>query len=252
MARIPHIPFHFHALGHALSGEFTHPTRVLIDAQASASLPSIGGHAQNHAEGYFCQDFIRFGRAHTHVTGRWNEQRTEARTHAVTVIYDLNILDVVTAERIESNLRSVHRVGDPVGHITAGGSHFHNLRIHGYPVEVKLRHNHLAECKNGADFQKEVESDKKNGRMAEHEDGVALCSLVEEIETKLPQVKSPRQHVIEIEGFGKIYLAELFAAEGERTLTMIRLSLGSPHVAALTVVEANTNGQPMPPDPGGG
>jgi hypothetical protein len=251
MARIPRIPFHFHALGHALSGEFIHPTRVLIDAQASASLPSIGGHAQAHAEGYFCQDFIRFNRAHTHVTGRWNEQRTEARTHAVTVIYDLNILDVVTAERVESNLRSVHRVGDPVGHITAGGSHFHNLRILGHPVVVKLRHNHLAECKNGPDFQKAVDSDKESGRMAEHEDGAALCSLVDTIETDLPDVNR-LQHVIEVKGFGKIYLAEVFAAEGERTLTMIRLSLGSPHVAALTVAEANTNGQPAPPIPGGG
>jgi hypothetical protein len=251
MARNPRIPFHFHALGHALSGEFTHPTRVLIDAQASASLPSIGGHAHAHAEGYFCQDFIRFGRAHTHVTGRWNEQRTEARTHATTVIYDLNILDVVRADRIESNLTSIHRVGDPVGHIAAGGSHFHNLSILGHPVVVKLRHNHLVECKGDADFQKAVESDKKNGKMAEHEDGAALCSLVDTIESDLPGVNR-LQHVIEVEGFGKIYLAEIFAAEGERTLTMIRLNLGSPHVAALTVAEANTNGQPMPPIPGGG
>jgi hypothetical protein len=30
---------------------------------------------------------------------------------------------------------------------------------------------------------------------------------------------------------------------------MLRLELGSPHVAELTAAEANTNGQPSPPTP---
>jgi hypothetical protein len=248
MARTPHIPFHFHALAHALSGEFRHPGRVLIDAQASASLPSIGGHARANAEKYFCQDFIRFKQAHTHVTGRWNEHRTEAHTHATTVIYDLNILDVVTADRIEANLSSVHKVGERVGRISAGGSSFHNLRINGHAVKVGLRHNHLADCIAGEDFKKAVETDRNSGKMAGHREGAALCSLVEEIETNLPDVNL-KQHVITVEGFGKIFLAEIFAVEGERTLTMLRLELGSPHVAELTAAEANTNGQPSPPTP---
>lgn len=248
MARTPHIPFHFHALAHALSGEFRHPGRVLIDAQASVSLPSIGGHARAHAEQYFCQDFIRFKQAHTHVSGRWNEGRTAAHSHATTVIYDLNILDVVTADRIEANLSSVHKLGERVGHISAGGSSFHNLRINGHSVKVGLRHNLLADCRTGDDFKNAVEIDKKSGKMAGHKDGAALCSLVEEIDTTLKGVDL-KQHVITVEGFGKIFLAEIFAVEGERTLTMLRLELGSPHVADLTAAEANTNGKPLPPTP---
>jgi len=251
MARKPRIPFHFHALGHALSGEIIHPTRVLIDAQASASLPTIGGHARNHAEGYYCQDYIRFRSAHTHVSGRWNEDSTVAHTHATTVIYDLNILDVVTAERIEVSVHSVHKRKDPVGHFTFEGSSFHNLRIEGHPVKVFLREQHLSKAKSGEDLKKEVETDKGNGRLAEHQDGAALCSLVEKIESSLPGVKEKENHIT-IDGFGRIYFAELFATAGARTLTMLRLELGSPQVAALTVAEANTNGQPMPPNPGGG
>jgi hypothetical protein len=42
-------------------------------------------------------------------------------------------------------------------------------------------------------------------------------------------------------------LAEIFAEPGTRTLTMMRLELGSPHVADLTTAEARINGQPPPP-----
>jgi hypothetical protein len=221
---------------------------VLINAQASASLPTIGGHSRAHAELYFCQDFIRFKQAHTHTTGRWNEDFTEAHTHATSIVYDLNILDVVTVERVQVNVRSIHRKGDPVGHFTFEGSSFQGLRIHGHLVNVTLREQHLSEAKTAADLKKEVDIDKKAGRMAEHQDGVSLCSLVEKIEATLPDAKIDRNKII-VDGFGTIFLAELFATPGQRTLTMLRLELGSPHVADLTVTEATTNGLPMPPIP---
>ena len=83
--------------------------------------------------------------------------------------------------------------------------------------------------------------------MGANEDGmVALCSLVERIDTDLPGV-DPRQPIFRVPNFGKISLAEVFAEHGRRVLTMIRLELGSPHVADLTVTEASTNGKPVPP-----
>ncbi len=69
---------------------------------------------------------------------------------------------------------------------------------------------------------------------------------MEKIETKLKGVDG-RHHVIEVKNFGKIFLAEIFAYPGTRTLTMLRLELGSPHVADLTVCETGGNGQPSPP-----
>jgi len=75
---------------------------------------------------------------------------------------------------------------------------------------------------------------------------VAICSLVEKIETKLKGV-DVKQHVIKVENFGKIFLAEVFTYPGTRTLTMLRLELGSPHVADITAAETITNGQPTPP-----
>jgi len=245
MASLHRIPFHFHAEGHAFSGEFRHPTWCLIPAQASASLPTIGGHASAHVENFRFQDFVSFKSAHTHISGKRRRDDTFA-THATTTIHGLNILGVITADLIVSRLTSVHSPREREGHIIAEDSRFEGLRIKGEDVKVILRHDLLVKCKTFEDLTKGIASDTKSGKMAVTKNGVAVCSLVEKIETKLKGVDAKR-HLIEVPNFGKIFLAEVFAEPGTRTLTMLRLELGSPHVADATAGETRTNGQPTPP-----
>jgi len=247
MAHLHRIPFHFHAHGHALSGEFRHPLWSLIPAQASASLPTIGGHAMAQAENFHFQDFVCFKSAHTHISGKRRRDETFV-THASTVVKGLDILGVVTAERIVSRLTSIHSPKEPEGHIIAEDSRFEGLKINGEDVKVTLRHDLLVKCKTFGDLTKGIANDKKSGKIAAHDEDrkVAICSLVEKIETKLKGVDAKR-HVIEVPNFGKIFLAEIFAHPGTRTLTMLRLELGSPHVADITAAETGTNGQPTPP-----
>src|SRR5260370_5697138 len=240
MAPLHRIAFNFHGHGHALSGEFRHPLFALIPAQASASLSSIGGVAFAKAENFHFQDFVCFKSAHTHISGK--RRRGEAGetfvTHASTVVKGLNILGVVTAERIVSRLTSIHKPDEPEGHIIAEDSRFEGLKIAGEDVKVTLRHELLVKCETFDDLA-------KSGKMVAHDRKrqVGICSLVEKIETKLKGVKG---HVIEVEDFGKIFLAEVFSYPGTRTLTMLRLELRSPHVADLTAAETGTNGQPGP------
>ena len=245
------IPFHFHSEGHAFSGEFRHPTWSIIPAQASAALPTIGGHAESASENFRFLDYVRFRHAHTHISGkkRISDSSESYVTHVTSVIEDLDILGMVQAERIIARLTSIHRVGDPEPHITADDSRFEGLRINNQNVKVTLRHNLLIENKTAADvIGKGIASDKKNGRMVgiDAERKVAVCSLVDKIQTKLPGVNA-KKHLIEVKNFGRIYLAELFVAESTRTLTMLRLELGSPHVATITSGEVLSNGQPLPP-----
>ena len=245
MAPIHRIPFHFHAEGHAFSGEFRHPVWCLIPAQASASLPTIGGHSSAHAENFQFQDFVSFKSAQTHISGKRRRDDTFA-THATTTIHGLNILGVVTADLVVCRLTSVHSPKEREGHIIAEDSRFEGLRIKGEDVKVILRHDLLVKCKTFEDLTKGIASDTKSGKIAVTKDGVAVCSLVEKIETKLKGV-DPKRHLIEVPNFGKIFLAEIFAEPGTRTLTMLRLELGSPHVANATAGETRTNGQPSPP-----
>src|SRR5581483_853891 len=245
------IPFHFHAEGHAFSGEFRHPTWSIIPAQAATSLPTIGGHAESTVENFRFLDYVQFKHAHTHISGkrRVGDSGDSYVTHASAVIEGLNILGTVTADRIVSRLTSVHKVGDPEPHIVAEDSRFEGLRIAGQDVKVTLRHKLLVENRTAADvIGKGIASDKKNGRMVgiDPKGRVAICSLVEKIETKLPGVDA-KKHLIEVKNFGRIYLAELFVEESTRTLTMLRLELGSPHVATITAAETRSNGQPVPP-----
>jgi len=243
MAQLHRIPFNFNGHGHALSGEFRHPLLALIPAQASASLSSIGGVALAKAENFHYQDFVCFKSAHTHISGKRRRDKTGETfvTHASTVVKGLNILGIVTADRIVSRLTSIHKPDEPEGHIIAEDSRFEGLKINDEEVKVTLRHDLLVKCKTFDDLA-------KSGKMVAH-DGkrqVAICSLVEKIETKLKGV-DPKDHVIEVKNFGKIFLAEIFSYPGTRTLTMLRLELGSPHVADLTAAQVGGNGQPTPP-----
>jgi len=241
------IPFHFHAFAHALSAEFRHPLWAIIPARASSALSSIGGHAISEERAFHFQDFVCFKSAHTFVSGKRRRDETFV-THSSTVVKGLNILGMVTVDKIVARLTSVHSPKEPEGHIIADDSRFEGLRINGQDVKVTLRHDLLVKCETFAGLAKGVAGDRKSGKIVEiNEDRkVAICSLVEKIETRLGGVDL-KQHVIEVKNFGKIFLAEIFAAPGTRTLTMLRLELGSPHVADITSGQATTNGQPSPP-----
>jgi hypothetical protein len=97
-------------------------------------------------------------------------------------------------------------------------------------------------------LRKAVASDKNSGKIVATDEGAALCSLVEKIETDLPGAQIAG-HIIRIPHFGEISLAEVFAVPGTRTLTMLRLRLGSPDAGLLTGSEVLSQGQPMPPIP---
>ncbi len=138
-------------------------------------------------------------------------------------------------------LTSIHKPEEPEGHIIAEDSRFEGLKIAGEEVKVTLRHDLLVKCKTFDDLAKSGKMVALDGKRQ-----VGLCSLVEKIETKLSGVDLKR-HLIEVKNFGKIFLAEILAYPGTKTLTMLRLELGSPHVADLTTAETTTNGKPSPP-----
>lgn len=247
MAPIPRIPFHFHAEGHAFSGEIHEPFWYPIKAKASTSLPTIGGHASARHGKFSCHELVSFERAHTHVSGK--KVGEVYLTHATTTIEGLNIEGVLTADRIVCRISSRHAVDAPEPVILADGSKFENLRINGHQVEVRLRHNLLQECDTFEKLRNKVATETKSTKNTRVDNGVALCTLVEKIESSLPQAPRDGGNVIHLQGFGKITFAEVFAVYGSRTLTMLHLELGSPQMANLTVAEDGTNGRPWPPPP---
>ena len=245
MSAKPRIPFHFQAQAHAFSGTFQRPLVYPIEAQAATSLPTIGGHTSSRVENFCADDLVRFAAAHCHVSGSWQDDEI-ATTQSTAAIEGLNILDFVTADRIVAHLTSELHRGEVEGHIVALGSVFDGLKIGGHDVKVTLRHDLLLECKDFDSLRKRLAKDKKPDKISATTDGVALCSLVEEIKTDLAGLEM-RGHILRIPHFGEIAVAEVFAAFGTRTLTMLRLKLGSPTSGTATVTECLINGLPSPP-----
>jgi hypothetical protein len=241
--------FYFHAVGHALSAKFHRPFDHVIEAQAATSLPTIGGHANAHVENFRAHHFATFRAAHTHVSGSWMDDDTVV-TKADTTIEDLNILNFITADRIVARLTSEYRRGKKEAHIIALGSQFDNLRIAGHEVKVILRHDLFLKCPVFEDLQKLIANDKNSGKVSVTQDGVALCSLVEKIETDLPGLEK-NGHILRIPHFGEISIGQVFATAGTRILTMLRLNLGCPDCGLATVCEVLSEGQPPPPTGGG-
>ena len=247
MPKYQPLRFHFHASGYALSAHFHRPVEVPIPAQAALALPIEGGSAHSALEQFEIPRLAYFGCAQTHLSGSWQDEDT-ATTSVTVVVEDLRILDFLTVDRMVTRLTAEYEFGGKTSesYIIALGSHFDGLRLGGFDVKVTLRHDLLINCKTFADLQNGVKNDAKSGKLTYPGKGVLLCSLVEKIETDLDKVPGVEieGHVIRIPHFGEVALAEVFAARGTRTLTMLRFKVGSPDGGGGSSGGGSTNGDP--------
>ncbi len=165
MSPRPRQSFAFHANAYALNASFHRPAACQIEAQAATCVPIFGGHAHSCAMDFCVPRLARFHSAHSHVSGSMQDERT-ATTQAITTILGLNIMDVITADRIVARLTSEHKLDEAEGHILALGSTFENLRIAGFTFNIVLRHDFLLESKTHADLANKIPSLKKSGGIA--------------------------------------------------------------------------------------
>jgi len=129
--------FRYHASAVGASGTLEAPYARLIPAQASAALPDSGGVAHNVSGRFDCERVLRFDAIRTELVGRYDEKDGSYETLVTVSIERLNILDMVTADRIVARLVSKHPKGQEA-RINLTGSHFENLRVAGQVIEPKL------------------------------------------------------------------------------------------------------------------
>ena len=200
-------------------------------------------------DGFEAPRLAHFKSARSHVSGTYQDKET-ATSHAAVTVEGLNILDVITADRIAGRLTSEHKLDQEEGHILAIGSGYENLRIAGFKFDIKLKHEILLKNRT----HKELCNSVTGGKMSASDEKVMLCSLVEEIITDFPGLtqEGKKKHVVKIPHFGTITFAEILSLRGHKTLTMMRFELGSPTSGSGTAVEVYMNGpQYPPPGPGG-
>jgi len=250
----------FNGHGHALSGHITHPFDHQIEVQAGMSLPTTGGIGHARVENFRFREYVSFSTAYTYVAGS-KRGRDTYTTLVTSVVENLNILDVVTADRVVARLASHHSLDEELNQeepeITLLGSKIDNLKITGCPVQLIFEDDLFLRCNTFETLKKEFDGSAGFRKMAAdpfvttpprvpvEPRGVFLCSLVKQMEINCPGVKAVG-HAFEVPEFGRVYIGEVLAQYRKRTVTMLRFDLGCPLVGGFVAAQSIGNGHPLP------
>jgi hypothetical protein len=130
--------FYYHADANSLGGFIEEPFEAIIPAVSSVSLPAVGGYATNRTKALNFKEIISCRSAYTRVSGRAIAEDGPWSTQVTSVVEGLNILEIVTAERIVSQISVEHPREGSAASISFAGSHFEELRIGGQEVRPRL------------------------------------------------------------------------------------------------------------------
>ena len=134
----------YHAEAKALHGELHRPFKQVITPQALAQLHPKGGYLDQDGEAFGAERAIAYDSAYTHVSGSLETKPNRGWcTLATCAVVNLNILEVVTADRIVSQIFTEHPLVGYVPRISFLATRFENLRIAGHKVDLDLDLNIL-------------------------------------------------------------------------------------------------------------
>jgi hypothetical protein len=275
----PVAPEHlYHAEATALSGMLTMPLKQTIDPQATATLHPKGGYLSQKTGEFRLEAVVGFKSAHTQVSGiRGVKEGHGHATLTTAVVEGLNILEILTCDRIVSQIATEHPLEGHTPEITFLGTRFENLRIAGHPVHVKLDIDRVGpkptndlhylhepgflgrvskQCQSVRDYSGLPQAARErytgvstvtpNGNADQHS---IDFSLVTEISGDFPG--KAFGHVIHVPHFGTIYLAtvKITCDDDKKTppkttveLTMLEVKMGCIGHGDVNVGSAKTNG----------
>lgn len=140
----------YHAEAKALHGELHRPFKQVITPQALAQLHPRGGYLDQDGEAFRAERAISYDSAYTHVSGSLETKPNGGWcTLSTCAVVNLNILEVVTADRIVSQIFTEHPLVGYVPRISFLATRFENLRIAGHKVDLKLDLNILGDKPEG-------------------------------------------------------------------------------------------------------
>jgi hypothetical protein len=268
----------YYAEATVLSAELEQPLRDEIKPRAHVKLPKDGHYQFKQADPFRFEGILSYQSGYTQVAGHPSSKVAGFTTLATSVLEGLNVLDVITADRVVAQISTVHPAygTGQVPSVTFLGTRFDNLRIGGHKVEVERsldilgprseddrsyfddrdvlgrisdQYKTIAKTKNLPDW---AAREYPEGRPALNGSRKLECSVVNGVKGA---PGTPFGHVIDLPHFGKIFLGELQVERepGEPSkgkydaytfhLTMIRLEMGCLAKGCAKIVALDTNGQ---------
>lgn len=130
----------YHAEAHVLSGHLKRPIEQKIEPHAPVLLKDRrGGHLTRFAELVSIEGLVTFAKGKTRVSGSRSLKHNGWITLSTSIMEGLNVFEVVTADRIVSQVSTDHPYEDGhFPHVTFLGTQFTNFRVSGFPVELNL------------------------------------------------------------------------------------------------------------------
>jgi hypothetical protein len=271
--------FYFHADASSLGGFIEKPFQKHLPPQASASLPSVGGHITTRTEAFDFEGVISCRSGFTRVSGRHLEEDGSASILVTSVLEGLNILEIIKADRIVAQVTAEYSSGGGFPRISLAGSHFEGLAIGhadaslalnssllGFASGVKASRAPMTQVlfhetgrQQAAKLVKSVKAEADQDALRwltnrygwmdsdrkPEKDGFSLCSLVDGVGGAIPGRSFG--HVIEIPDFGRIFLGEILVYPRSIQVTMVRAELGCSTKGQVSVGQAAVRGGTVPP-----
>jgi hypothetical protein len=272
----------YHAKAFVLSGSLAQPIEREIEEQAQVSIDQESNgkrvYEYQSAKSYQVEGIISYQSGYTQVAGHKSPKPGHGFvTLATSVMEGLNILDVVTADRVVGQISTEHPLY-PTGQVpsvTFLGTRFVNLRIGGHKVEVEpdlhilgpkpdgdrsylkdqgvlsriaRQFHNISGAVDAPDWAREEYRWDPSMMQSKNE---AKCSLVSRV-TGLPAGNS-FGHVIDLPHFGRVFLGELIVNRTAATkkdendtyrfnLSMVRVEMGCLAQGTATAAALDSNG----------
>jgi hypothetical protein len=273
---------YFHADASAAGGYFQLPIERNLPPQAPMSLSPSGGYGFARSENFRLDGMLSYKSAYTQVAGHLSNKPNHGWVTLVTsVIEGLNVLDVITADRLSAQISTEHPLEGDNPKVNFPGTSFENLKIAGHPIDITLDLN-ICDQGNGSGYPKQscVSDEQFRRRVAQQyqdmtdaedlpdwvgdraipdwikerykwdaaktaSNGSILCSIVKEANGRFPG--RPFGNVFEVPGFGRVFLGELLVDCKSYQLTMVRLEMGCSGEGSGGFGTAKANGVTEPP-----
>jgi hypothetical protein len=245
----------YHADAVGASGNLTLPVQETMPIQASVCLPVIGGHGAAEVNEFRYRNILYFSWAESTVVGSYSEKDKAHGSAAMAIIEGLNIMDVVTCDRIVARVTTKHAGNEPS--IIPMGSLFENLRIAGYPITPDLAIDTFTQLETWERLNSAHDNDPKIREQLNKQSfhkpverlptskGIFGCTLVRDF-GPLPSGLEVRDGGIYVPHFGTVYLGEFYVSQYSRRLLMMHVDLGCSTEGCFGAGGSGGNGIPWP------
>ncbi len=260
--------YSFRADATALGGFLEEPAPKIVPTLVPVSLPAVGGFATARSDGFNLDEIVSCSSAYTRVSGAEDRADGSISMLVTAVMEDLNLLEVVTAERIVAQLSISIPKGNRGLRVSLAGSRFEGLRVAGRdcpptlnaklnpPAGVSVTWQDIqtagqSQAKDLIDsFRARGDKDADRWAEARHGwmtvgpppggSGNLLCSLVDGFGGGGSIASCG--HIVEIPGFGRFFFGELRVSQDSAQLVAIRAELGCPVKGQVSICSGGGGG----------